>query len=105
MREPDSAGCVLGEAVSDWRRLDLATLRGRIVINGGVRGEGLGADTMGHPFNAVAWLATNLAARGERLQAGQVVLTGSIVRSEAVGRGDQVTVAVDGLGEVYARYH
>jgi 2-oxo-3-hexenedioate decarboxylase/2-keto-4-pentenoate hydratase len=100
-----SAGCVLGEAVEDWRRLDLAALRGRIVVNGEVRGEGRGADSMGHPFNAAAWLATNLAARGEKLQSGQVVLTGSIVRSQAVGRGDQVTVAVDGLGEVYARYH
>jgi 2-keto-4-pentenoate hydratase len=99
------AGCVLGPPVRDWRRLDLGEMRGRIVINGTFKGEGQGADAMGHPFNAVAWLATNLAARGEQLRSGMVVLTGSIVRSEAVGRGDQVTVAIDGLGDAYARYH
>ena len=99
------AGCVLGPPIADWRGRDVAAMRGRIIVNGEARGEGVGADAMGHPFNAVAWLATNLAARGERLQSGQVVLTGSIVRSEAVGRGDRVTVAIDGLGEVYARYH
>lgn len=99
------AGCVLGPPVADWRRLDLAAMRGRILINGVTKGEGHGADAMGHPFNAVAWLAVNLAARGERLRSGQVVLTGSIVRSETVGRGDRVTVAIDGLGEAYARYH
>jgi 2-keto-4-pentenoate hydratase len=96
---------VLGPDVTEWRRLDLAALRGRIAINGETKGAGIGADAMGHPFNAVAWLATNLAGRGEGLRAGQVVLTGSIVRSEAVGRGDQVTIALDGLGEVYARFH
>ncbi len=99
------AGCVLGPDVTDWRRLDLAAMRGRLAINGETKGEGAGEDAMGHPFNAVAWLATNLAGRGEKLRAGQVVLTGSIVRSEAVGRGDQVTIAVEGLGEVYARFH
>jgi 2-keto-4-pentenoate hydratase len=100
-----SAGCVLGTPVPDWRRLDLREMRGRIIINGEARGEGRGRDAMGHPFNAVAWLATHLAARGESLRSGMVVLTGSIVRSEAVKRGDQVIVAVDGLGEAYARYH
>jgi 2-keto-4-pentenoate hydratase len=99
------AGCVLAPPVANWRRLDLAAMRGRIIINGETRGEGRGADAMGHPFNAVAWLATNLAARGEALHSGQVVLTGSIVRSEPVNRGDQVRITIDGLGEVNARYH
>jgi 2-oxo-3-hexenedioate decarboxylase/2-keto-4-pentenoate hydratase len=98
-------GCVLGPAISDWRRLDLAAARGRILINGEVKGEGVGADVMGHPLNAVAWLMLNLRARGESLRAGQVVLTGSFVRSEQVTKGDQVTIAIDGLGEVQARYH
>ena len=32
----------------------------------------------GHSLEAIAWLANTLASHGERLTAGQVVLTGSV---------------------------
>lgn len=70
--------CVLGPPVMDWRDLDLATLRGRTVIDGGTAGEGRGADVMGHPLEAVLWLTDALARQGETLRAGQIVLTGSM---------------------------
>jgi 2-keto-4-pentenoate hydratase len=44
-------------------------------------GEGHGRDILGHPFNSVAWLATQLASRGVGLKAGQVVMTGSVMKT------------------------
>ena len=70
--------CVLGTPVPNWLGINLATIIGRTRINGTVRGSGTGADIMGHPLEAVAWLANTLAEHGEKLTAGQIVLTGSV---------------------------
>jgi 2-keto-4-pentenoate hydratase len=74
------AACVLGEpGVHDWRALDIGTLRGRLVIDGHQRDEGIGADLMGHPMNCLAWLAgSSVAAAFGGLRAGQVVMLGSV---------------------------
>jgi 2-keto-4-pentenoate hydratase len=74
------AAAVLGEpGLQDWRSLDAATLRGRLVVDGNVRDEGVGADLMGHPLNCLAWLAgSSVAAAFGGLKAGQVVMLGSV---------------------------
>jgi 2-keto-4-pentenoate hydratase len=71
-------------------------------INGEAAGEGSGADVMGHPFAALAWLANRLAAEGRPLAAGMVVMTGSIVQTRWVERGDRVEVDLGPLGTASA---
>ena len=97
-------GCVLAPAVENWRRLDLPTLSGTTSINGSEVGRGRGGDVMGHPFAALAWLANSLAARGRGLSRGEIVLTGSVVETRWVDRGDRVTIRIDGLGEASATF-
>ena len=94
-----NAGVVLGEPVTDWRGIHLAGCRGYMTINGELVGEGMGADVMGHPLEPLAWLANNLAARGEELSAGMVVITGSIVSPKWLKPGDSAVIGIDGLGE------
>jgi 2-keto-4-pentenoate hydratase len=96
-------GVVLGYPLAEWRSLDLASIRGRATINGQPVGEGVGGDAMGHPFNSVAWIANHLAAHGRGLLRGEVVITGSIITSKNVSRGDLVQFSVEGLGEVELR--
>lgn len=74
------AAAVLGEpGPQDWRSLDVATLRGRLIVDGHVRDEGVGADLMGHPLNCLAWLAgSSVAAAFGGLKSGQVVMLGSV---------------------------
>ena len=97
-------GVVLGPETEDWRGLDLPALGGRLVINGEVVGEGTGGAVMGgHPFEALAWLANALSARGRGLRAGDIVMTGSIVATKWPSAGDEIAVAIDSLGE--ARLH
>ena len=99
-----NAACVLGAPVEAWRELDLATIRGRMTINGAEVGAGSGGDILGHPLEALAWLANALAARGRQLQAGEFVLLGSVVETRWVEVGDSVEVALEGLGGASARF-
>lgn len=93
-----NAGCVLGAPVTDWRSLDLAAVVGRMAIDGREIGRGVGGDIMGHPLEALAWLATMRDARGTPLRAGEFVLLGSVVATEWVECGAVVEVELDGLG-------
>lgn len=93
-------GAVLGVPVRDWKDIDLAALRGVASVNGAAVGEGLGREVMGHPLEALAWLANNLAARGLGLWRGDVVTTGSLVSSKAPRAGDRVRWDAGPLGAV-----
>jgi len=93
-------GAVLGAAVRDWRAIDLAAVRGVATINGIKVGEGRGADCMGHPLDALAWLADHLASIGRGLLRGDVVITGSIITSKFVKPGDRVRFDLEPLGAV-----
>ncbi len=94
-----NAGAVLGERAADWRNADLAASRGAMRVNGETVGEGVGADVMGHPLEPLAWLANNLAKRGESLRAGMIVLTGSFAPPFTLNAGDSASVYIEGLGE------
>ncbi len=99
------AACVVGSSVEDWQGLDLAALAGRTLIDGDEAGRGVGADVMGHPLDAVVWLADRMAAIGESLRAGQFVTTGSMVAVQWLGDPPvEATVFVEGLGEISARF-
>jgi 2-oxo-3-hexenedioate decarboxylase/2-keto-4-pentenoate hydratase len=99
-----AAGCVLGPALPRAAAPDLAAVQGRAIINGTLVGEGTGTDVLGHPIHALAWLANHLAARGDGLEAGQLVLTGSLVKTVWLGAGDRVRMELDGLGVVEAAF-
>ncbi len=96
-----NAGCVLGEPVQDWRHLDLSNLTGRTWINDVEVASGNSSRVMGHPLNALAWLAN---AHGEHglpgLKAGEFVLLGSVVETQWLNAGDRVRIEVSGLGSV-----
>jgi 2-keto-4-pentenoate hydratase len=93
-----NAGCVLGEPVSDWQRLDLGRLEGRMLINGGEVGHGDGGMILGHPLEALAWLANSRAARGLGLQKRAFVFLGSLVETKWPDPGDSVRIEIDALG-------
>lgn len=93
-----NAGAVVGRPVAEWRGLDLAQVTARLSINGQEIGSGNGRDVMGHPLNALAWLADKLAAAGTPLRRGMVVLTGSMVPIQYPVAADRVLVEISGLG-------
>lgn len=99
-----AAGCVLGPAVPRSAVPDLKAVAGRAILNGEEVSKGTGADVLGHPHNALAWLANHLAAEGKGLHAGQLVMTGSLVKTLWLKAGDKVRMELDGLGTVEAEF-
>jgi 2-keto-4-pentenoate hydratase len=95
-----AAGCVLGKPVARSAAPDLLQITGRAVINGIEAGQGTGADVLGHPHNALAWLANHIATDGKSLRAGEMVLTGSLVKTVWLKAGDAVMMELTGLGSV-----
>ena len=55
---------------------------------------------LGHPHCALAWLANHLAANGNSLRAGQIVLMGSLVKTVWLNPADEVVMDLSGLGTV-----
>ncbi|HEY0421310.1 MAG TPA: hypothetical protein VGC80_17475, partial [Acetobacteraceae bacterium] len=93
------AGAVLAPPAADWRALDLAQLRGRISVDDAARGEGVGAELLGHPMNALAWLAGSSVARAfGGLRTGQVVMLGSVTPPIWLEGPCTVRVEFDRLG-------
>lgn len=70
---------------------DLLDITCKLTVNGEVRGEGTGADVMGHPAAPMQWLANTLGEQGVALEKGQVVLPGSFCAMIAVDAGTSVS--------------
>lgn len=74
-----------------------------VSINGSRRATGTGAAVLGHPADAVAWLADALADRGDSLRAGEIVTTGSLTEPIPVDVGETVVARFSSLGTVVAQ--
>jgi 2-keto-4-pentenoate hydratase len=102
---------VLGPPAPDtWQSIDLAAHRVVGIVRrgaglagapvGDVEREGLGANVLGDPRDALAWLVNELSAQNVTLRAGQVVTTGTCLVPLPVGPGDRVTCDFGELGAV-----
>lgn len=103
----DNASCgvfVLGDRLVDPRDVDLATCGMVLEKNGEIVATGAGAAALNHPANAVAWLANTLGAHGIALEAGEVVLSGSLGIMVPVTAGDNLRVTIGGIGGCSVRF-
>jgi 2-keto-4-pentenoate hydratase len=93
-----NGGIVLAEFATSWP--DLENVLGRATKDGAAIGEGFGRDILGHPFNSAAWLATQLHSRGVSLKAGQVVMTGSVMKTVFPDSDASYRFDLEGIGSV-----
>lgn len=103
----DNASCgvfVLGEARADPRDHDLPALHVTVTKNGARLSEGRGSAVQGDPAQAVAWLANTLGALGVTLDAGDMILSGSLVPLEPAVKGDVFEMTLHGIGRCVARF-
>lgn len=95
---------VLGPAAPDtWRGIDLAAHRMSGEVTGRVSREGCGANVLGDPRIALAWLANELSRLGVTLHAGEIVTTGTCLVPLEIAPGDAVVMDFGSLGRVNAR--
>jgi len=99
-----SARVVLGGPPRRVDQLDLRLIGMVMEKNGQIAHTGAGAAILGHPANAVAWLANAIGEFGVSLQAGEIVMPGAISAAVDVVAGDLVRASFDGLGTVSVRF-
>ena len=95
-----SCGWVLGEqrvAISD---IDTGDIDAVLHRNGEIIAEGNSSAVLGHPLNAVSWLARKVESFGVRLRAGDVILPGTATRAIDIASGDHFVAEFAKLGSV-----
>lgn len=91
---------VLGHTPKMLDDIDIVNCKMNMTINGALKSSGTGKDCMGSPLNAVLWLARKMQSVGQPLQAGELILSGSLGPMAVVDAGDHVEAEFEGLGTV-----
>lgn len=87
----------------NWVPVSKVDLLGETVVltqDGNMLAEGKGAAAMGHPANAVAWLVNKLAEREKGLNAGQIIMTGTLTPILPIQKGSVYVATFSTLGQV-----
>ena len=93
-----SAFFVLSDQGLPLAGLDLEGAVMTMTVNGNVASTGIGSAALGNPLNAAAWLARTLAAGGDPLKAGDILLAGALGPMVVLTAGDEVRADVAGIG-------
>lgn len=99
-----SSAFVLGGSPRKLSQLDLRHCAMRMQAGGETVSSGYGNACLGHPLNAVVWLAATMARNGAPLRTGYIVLSGALGPMTAVRPGASYTADIDGLGSVSALF-
>lgn len=91
---------VKGRLVANWQSIDLAAQDVKLLVNGEVRERGSGSAVLGHPLNALLWLANSLNSRGLGLRAGQYITTGVTTDIYMAEKGDHIAAEFGPVGRV-----
>ena len=95
-----NAGIVLGGRAVHPDTVDMRWMGAIVSRNAEVEETGLGAGVLNQPARGVAWLANRLAAYGDHIEAGQIVLAGSFIRPVETRHGDTIVADFGPYGTV-----
>ena len=92
---------ILGPAAeADWRAIDLSQHKATIEAVGGEVHDGIGANVLGDPRDALLWLVQEVTGLGLTIETGQVVTTGTCAEPLDIESGDEVIADFGALGDV-----
>lgn len=95
-----NAGIVLGPQRHDPRGMVLRWAGAIVQRDGVVEETGLGAGVLNDPVTGIVWLVQRLAAYGQGLSAGEVVLSGSFIRPIEAPPGSRFEADFGDFGRV-----
>jgi 2-oxo-hept-3-ene-1,7-dioate hydratase len=95
-----NAGIVLGSERHDPRAVDLRWAGAIVSRNGEVEETGLGAGVLNDPVTSVLWLARRMETYGQRIEAGDIVLSGSFIRPVECPSGSRIHADFGAFGSV-----
>ena len=95
-----NVGFVAGEGITDWKAHDLASIPVHASVDGEEVASGSGANVLGHPLNALLWLANDLTSSDRALQAGDWISTGTCAGVVKIKPGQSAVASFGPIGEV-----
>ena len=95
-----NAGIVLGPQRHIPADFDLRWVGAIVSKNGEVEETGLGAGVLNDPVAGIIWLVRRLAQYGQKIDAGQIVLSGSFIRPIECPPGSEIRADFGPFGEV-----
>ena len=93
-----------GTAIPDWRKFDLPNAKIDLYLNGQYIKSGYGRAAMGNPLTSLTWMANWLRVRGQGLQRGEFVSTGTCTGHFFAAPGDTLDVDFGPIGSVHVKY-
>ena len=95
---------IMGDNKYKIGEVSLPEIKMTLSRNGEVINKGTGADVLGDPATAVAWLANKLNEFGVKLNKGDVILSGAITAAIEAVEGDSFECSFGELGSVKVRF-
>jgi len=95
-----NAGIVLGTQQHSPDQVDLRWVGAMVFRNGEIEETGLGAGVLNDPAESVVWLACRMSQYGQKIEAGQVILSGSFIRPVECPSGAQIIADYGSFGTV-----
>lgn len=95
-----NAGIVMGKEQHAPQDFDLRWVGAVVKKNGDVVATGLGAGVLDDPVTGLVWLARRMAKYGQRIEAGQVVLSGSFIGPVECPAGTEIEADFGPFGHV-----
>ena len=99
-----NAGIVLGAARHALSAVDLRWVGAIVSRNDEVEETGLGAGVLNDPVNGIVWLARRMGKYGQRIEAGQVILSGSFIRPVECPSGSRIHADFGAFGTVRVNF-
>ena len=90
----------LGNAGKKPTTFNMTDFGVKMNINGSYTGFGAGGAVMGHPARAVSFFVRGLHKVGLGLHAGDIILSGAIIASHKIYKGDHIRCEFEDLGFV-----
>ena len=99
------AAFVIGPEIANWRAVDRPSIPVTAEVDGKFVTDGVGANALDDPLNALVWLANACSARGHSILSGEIVTTGNTVTAPIFAApGNSVLANFGGLGEVQVSF-
>ena len=99
-----AARFVLGDGIGSKDITDIGSVQALLACDDVEVGRGKGADALGDPVLALLWLVRSLAANGERLKAGQFVMTGGLTAACNPRSGSRISASFSTIGSVAVQF-
>ena len=99
-----NAGIVVGDARHNPREFDLRWVGAVVYAGDEVVSTGLGAAVLDDPVESVLWLSRRMQTYGQRLEAGQIVLSGSFVAPIECPPGTSIVTDFGSFSKVSVRF-